>query len=153
MKTLIVYYSRTGHTKAIASELAIALSADLEEIRETKSRVGFIGALLAGKDATLQKTTPIEPSFVDPSTYDLVIIGTPVWAFTMASGVRTWLTEHGKKLKKVAFFASMGGRGDQRTFDHMEQLCGQEPIATATFIDKKSDINSQVLTTFLEKLR
>lgn len=136
MPTLIVYYSRTGHTMTIARELADALQADLEEIRETKSRKGMAGYLSAGKDATLKKATPIEPTSIDHGTYDLVIIGTPVWAFTMASGIRTWLTEHGKDLKKVAFFATMGGRGDQRTFAHMQELCGQAPIATATFIDK-----------------
>jgi flavodoxin len=137
MSTLIVYYSRTGHTRTIARELADALSADLEGIRETKSRTGMMGYLSAGKDATLKKAMPIEPTSINPSTYDLVIIGTPVWAFTMASGIRTWLTEHGKDLKKVAFFATMGGRGDERTFAHMQELCGQAPIATATFIDKK----------------
>ena len=137
MQTLIVYYTRTGYTKTIALELADVLSAELEEIKETKSRAGMVGYLSAGKDATLQKATPIEFSDIDPITYDLVIIGTPVWAFTMASGVRTWLTKHGKDLKKVAFFATMGGNGDQRTFTHMQKLCGQAPIATATFIDKK----------------
>jgi len=136
MKTLIVYYSRTGHTRTIARELADALQADLEEIRETKSREGMAGYISAGKDATLKKATPIEPTSIDPNTYDLVIIGTPVWAFTMASGIRTWLTEHGKNLKKVAFFATMGGRGDERTFARMQEL-SQAPIATATFIDKK----------------
>ena len=136
MPTLIVYYSRTGHTRTIARELADALQADLEEIRETKSREGMAGYISAGKDATLKKATPIEPTSIDPNTYDLVIIGTPVWAFTMASGIRTWLTEHGKNLKKVAFFATMGGRGDERTFARMQEL-SQAPIATATFIDKK----------------
>ena len=139
MKTLIVYYSRSGHTKTIADELVKRLSADSEEIHETKSRTGIIGYLRAGKDATFKKATPIESCAIDPSGYDLVIIGTPVWAFTMAGGVRTWLTEHGKKLKQVAFFATMGGSGDKRTFVHMEDLCGQAPIATTTFIDKKID--------------
>ena len=34
MKTLVVYYSRTGTTKKIAVELAEKIGAEIEEIRE-----------------------------------------------------------------------------------------------------------------------
>ena len=136
MKTLVVYYSRGGHTKKVATEIARALTADLEEIQEIKSRDGVIGWLNAGRDATLKKLTDIEPATFDPADYDLVIIGTPIWAYTMASGIRTWLTSYGTKLNQVAFFATMGGSGDKRAFKHMEELSGKPPKATATFIDK-----------------
>jgi flavodoxin len=156
MRTLVIYYSRDGHTKTVAEAIAAALQADCEAIRETQTRDGIKGWLTAGRDATLKKDTAIEPTKFDPQNYDLVIIGTPVWAFTMASGVRTWLMQHGKNLKRVAFFATMGGMGDKRAFQHMQELSGNiTPIATASFIDKKIAANEHqsTLQEFIGKLK
>jgi len=137
MKTLIIYYSRTGNTKKIASEIAISLSADIEEIIEPKKRSGIIGWLKSGYDATLRKITPINSIKNNLSDYDLVIIGTPVWSFNMASPIRSFLTKHYKQFKRVAFFTTMGGSGDKRTFLEMQNLCRQTPICTAAFLEKK----------------
>lgn len=155
MKTLIVYYSRDGHTRMVAKELAEALGADIEEIYEVKSREGVLGYLSAGKDAMLKKQVEIKPFSVDPILYDLVIIGTPVWGFTMCCGVRSWLTRYGSTLKNVAFFATMGGSGDKRAFSGMAELCGQAPLAKASFIDKaiiKKD-HREKLNAFIDALR
>ena len=43
MRTLIVFYSRSGHTRQLAQELVTRCGADLEEIREVRSREGFFG--------------------------------------------------------------------------------------------------------------
>jgi flavodoxin len=154
MKTLIIYYSRDGHTKAIAEAAAKILHADIEEIKEIKSRKGIIAWLLAGRDACMKKPTEISSSYIDPAKYDLIIISTPIWAFTMTPAIRAWLNKHGRSLKKVAFIATMGGNGDKRAFKHMEELCGKPPVATATFIDKKiaKDEYKNELDAFLKQL-
>ncbi len=61
MKTLVVYYSRTGVTGTVAQALAGQLRADIEELRDRKSRRGPLGWLAAGKDATLKRLTDIDP--------------------------------------------------------------------------------------------
>jgi flavodoxin len=152
MEILVVYYSRDGHTRTAAETIAKALNAEIEEIQEVKSRKGMLGYLSAGKDAMLKTITEIKPFSKDPTQYDLVIIGTPIWGLTMACGVRSWLTQYGKDLKKVAFFATMGGAGDKRAFTQMEELCAKSPIATASFIDKKIERNEhqEKLETFIK---
>lgn len=155
MKILVVYYSRDGHTKTVAQEIATSLSADIEEVRELTSRAGIKGWLLAGKDATLKKIVPIEESTIDPTIYDLIIIGTPIWAFTMSCGIRAWLDKHCKNLKQVIFFATMGSKGDKRAFADMEKLCGKSALLTASFIDKtivKKEHKSQ-LDNFIKEIR
>jgi flavodoxin len=136
MKTLVVYYSRTGVTREVALLLAGELSADVEEIFVGRDYSGVLGYIIAGREAGLKKTPPIGPSKLDPADYDLVVIGTPVWAFTMASPVRTYLKEHAAAIKQVAFFATLGGNGDKRTFKHLCALCGKAPLATLTLLDK-----------------
>ncbi|RPI63722.1 MAG: hypothetical protein EHM48_01990 [Planctomycetaceae bacterium] len=136
MKTLIVFYSRSGCTRNVAESLAAKLGADTEEIIDTKNRAGALGYIAAGKDAALKKPADIQPTTKNPADYDMVIIGTPVWAFTVACAVRTWMTQHAADIKQTAFFCTMGGSGDDRTFNEMEKLAGQRPQAVMSLLDK-----------------
>ncbi|MCE5279309.1 MAG: hypothetical protein ABFD92_11055 [Planctomycetaceae bacterium] len=154
MKTLVVYYSRTGLTGKAAQDIQQALSADIEEIADGVNHNGASGWILAGRDAATKRLTPIGPFQHKADEYDLVVIGTPVWAFTMASPVRTWLTEHGRECRKVAFLATMGGSGDKRTYDHMAGLCGQAPVATLSLIDKeiRKNLHGEKVAIFVKML-
>lgn len=152
MKTLIVFYSRTGTTRKVAHEIQKALKADAEELID-KNRSGPIGYMIAGKEATLEKLTDIKPIKKDPKKYNLIIIGTPVWAFNMCSAIRTYLTEN--KLKKVAFFCTMDGSGDDRTFRKMQELTQLKPKATLTLKTKdvhKKDFSKEIKE-FVKKLK
>ena len=134
--TLVAYYSRTGITRALAEALAERLGGDLEEIVDTKSRKGPLGFIVAGKDAVRKNLTEIEPVRKNPADYDLMVVGTPVWAGTMASAVRTYLTRHGRHMQKVAFFCTQGGSKPGHTFADMEALCGRPPLDTLSLRTK-----------------
>ena len=142
MNVLVIYYSRTGATRKAAETIGEALRAagsdqvEIEEIIETKSRKGALGWLGAGRDATLKRAAAIEPIEADVGSFDVVAIGTPVWAFTCATPVRTFCEQHGTAAKQVAFFCTMGGSGDKGAFQDMESLCGQAPAATLALIDR-----------------
>lgn len=154
MKTLIVFYSRTGLTRKIAQGLVGLLKCDIEEIADMKERRGAIGNLIACKDAANKKLTDIAQVKLDPGLYDLVIIGTPVWAFTMACAVRTYITLNKNKFKQVAFFATQGGMGDKSTYSDMENLCAQKPRAELTLNAKEitRGIYLPKLQEFIKKL-
>jgi len=146
MKALVVCYSRTGNTRKLAEAVAAALGAELEAITEPAGRAGFWGYLAAGRDAILKRSTPIGPLAADPAAFELVIVGTPVWAFTMASPVRSFLAGAAGKLKAVAFFCTQGGSGHQRTFREMERLAGRPPRATLVLTERelKGDFGPKV---------
>ena len=124
MKTLIVYYSRTGTTRRVAEELKTMLSADLDEIKDHKGRGGPLGFLQSGMEAKSSATPKIDDPTVDPSGYDLVVVGTPVWANCMSSPVRTYLTQEKGKLRRVAFLCTSGDASEQ-AFAGMEELAGK----------------------------
>ena len=130
MKTLVVYYSRTGNTRKLAEMISSALGAESEEIRDQSNRTGILGYLRSGKEAVLGHTTPIDASDRDFTGFDVVIVGTPVWASSVSSPVRTFLGKQPAKLSRVAFFCTMGGSGSGSTFRQMEQICGRAPVAT-----------------------
>ena len=129
-RALVVFYSRTGTTKKVAEAVAGELGADLEELIDLKSRGGPVGFALAAKDAALKKLSTIADVKNDPTGYDLVVVGTPVWADTMCCSVRTYLTQQREHIGKVAFFLTTMRSGAERTFRHMEKLCGKAPAAT-----------------------
>jgi menaquinone-dependent protoporphyrinogen IX oxidase len=85
LRTLVVYYSRSGTTRKIAEALSRALNANVEEIVESKSRAGFFGYLRSLVEAIQRNPSAIAQSKCDPSSYDRVIIGTPVWAWSVSS--------------------------------------------------------------------
>lgn len=141
MRALIVYYSRTGLTKQACDALAEELQAAghevvTEELIDKTDRGGILGFMRGGRDALLKRPTEIEPVQSDPTAFDLVVIGTPVWAATCAPAVRTFCAQFAGKLPRVAFVATMGGSGAVGAFKAMQACCGAVPVATLTLTDK-----------------
>lgn len=78
-KALLLFYSRTGKTRKVMSEIGKALSDryDFETV-EVKPKVK-IGFFKGGSMARKGETVEIEELKVNPADYDLVVLGTPVW--------------------------------------------------------------------------
>ncbi|MBU7017822.1 MAG: NAD(P)H-dependent oxidoreductase [Theionarchaea archaeon] len=127
MKALVIYYSRTGNTETVAEALAAALQCDKEAIIDTKKRSGPLGYVSSGRDAKQESLTVIEDIKRDVSEYDLVIIGTPVWAGRVSTPVRTFIHQH-KNLKRVAFFTTQGSEDPGEALKDMEALSGKTPV-------------------------
>ena len=126
---LVVYFSRSGRTGSLAVAIAESLHGDLEEIAERRSRTGVFGSMRSGWEAVRERPAVIDAPMRDPASYDLVVIGTPVWAWTMSSPVRAYLTATKGHLRDVAFFCTLGGFGARRAFDQMQSLSGKAPRA------------------------
>src|SRR5664280_1093039 len=127
--TLVVFYSRSGTTRRVAEALAEALKCDLEEISEPKPRSGFLGYMRSLLEARRQRPSIIAPNKHDISSYDLVVIGTPVWAWSLSSPVRAYLMATANQLPEVAFFCTLGARGSESTFAQMTAVAGKRPRA------------------------
>jgi len=153
MKALVVHYSRTGNTEKVANELAQALGADTETIIDKKNRKGPIGWLVAGKDSTKKIPADIEEPKKDPSWYDLVVIGTPVWAWTVSAPVLAYLNRFSGKFPEVAFFLTYDGNME-KTFEDMTVAAGRQPKATLAVHVKelKRGEHSQKVKEFVAKL-
>ena len=111
MKTLVVYYTRTGNTKFAAETIATELGADIEEVVDLKKRKGRLAFLSDGRDAMQGKETQIGETERTPTDYDLIIIAQPVWAGNPTPAIRTYLNKNDLSGKKVALFFSDVGLG------------------------------------------
>lgn len=129
-KTLVVFFSRSGHTRRIAQALAQRLNAELEDLSVVQPREGPIGYAQSALEALAMMAPAIDPPLHDGSGHELVVIGSPVWCWSLASPVRSWLLRAQLQHARVAFFCTMGGSGAWRVFDAMSELAGQKPVAT-----------------------
>jgi flavodoxin len=130
-KILVVYYSRTGRTRTVALELAARCHADVEEIRDpTTKRLGPLGYFRCGREALRKQLAPIEPATLDAAGYDLVILGTPVWAGHMASPMRRYLQANADKLRRIGAFCTQGGSGGPKVLAEIADLAGKRTLAT-----------------------
>ena len=71
----------------------------------------------------------------NPEEYDLITVGSPVWAGGLSSPVRTYLRLYGHKFKNVAFFVTYS-IGSGKVSSQMEELC-KPPVATLEVKDEE----------------
>ena len=127
---LCMYYSRTGNTKKAMEEIAQDLGAELVELRDDVVRSGWKGFLRCGMDAMGKSTAPLCPYETKKplDAYDLVILGTPVWAGRCSSIVRTFLKEHGGELKNVAYVATRASESKHESVFKQMDLYTSRPM-------------------------
>ena len=115
MKTLVVYFSATGTTKAAAHRLANEFNADLYEITP---EVPYTAADLDWRDKNSRSTIEMKDKSSRPAIkghcdniadYDVVWIGFPIWWYTAPTIVNTFIEAHDLGGKTLNVFATSGG--------------------------------------------
>ncbi|KAA3642914.1 MAG: hypothetical protein DWQ07_20545 [Chloroflexi bacterium] len=153
--TLVVYYSLTGNTRQIAEAIAAAHDADLEAIEDSFNRDTSLGRPRSAIEGLLGLRSGIVPPKHDVSEYDLVVVGTPVWAARLSSPVRAFLSEQRAALKCVAFFCTQGGIGGKWTIQNMVKICGQQPVARMVISERQLNtaIAEEKIAQFVNEIR
>ncbi|AOL04215.1 MULTISPECIES: NAD(P)H-dependent oxidoreductase [Burkholderia] len=152
-KVLVVFYSRTGTTRRAASALVAMLDADIEEIVVKQGRSGPFGYLRSLVEAVNRKPADIVRSKRDLSAYDLVVIGSPVWAGCVSSPVRAYLEANWRRLPRVACFCSFAQRGAESALEQMRMLARKSPLAEC-HVTPRETLHGQaspILTAFAER--
>lgn len=127
---LVVFFSRSGTTRKVAHALAHAAAADLEELRESRSRGGFWGYFRSGFEATYRRSSSdLLPAARDPRNYDIVFIGGPTWSASAASPVRAYLEQHRTSLPDTGLFVTCRGPRADAALAQMAALLTKPPLA------------------------
>jgi flavodoxin len=105
-KTLIVFYSKTGNTKAACQIIKKAYDADVVEIKDLVDRFSTWGSITGMIYSLLGWHTDIKPETIDVSPYGRIVIGTPIWGGTFPPAVRTLVETSNLKGKAVAIFST-----------------------------------------------
>lgn len=112
-KVLVLYYSQTSNTKAVAQEIATRLGADIEEIVAVNPYDGdFQATIERCMQEREQEVIPaIQPLTADIDKYDIIFLGYPVWFGTYAPPVAAFLNQTDLSGKKVVPFCTFGSGG------------------------------------------
>jgi len=114
-KVLVIYYSLTGNTKSIAEMIRKKTAGDVFEIEIVRTYPPEYSAtteeakreLQTGDLPALKKNPP------DMSSYDLILVGSPVWWYTVSTPVMSLLRQADFAGRKVsAFCTHEGGIGE-----------------------------------------
>ncbi len=155
MKTLVVYFTRTGNTKKIVDKLQAELAADVEEIAEEGSRRGLLGWLKSGRQGTIKADVEIHAIKADLSSYELVVMASPVWSGNVSAPMRAFIKKYGEALPETAVFLTHDSPDVTDAFTDIGELLSSEALAYG-------DVNRQVIQTnqhheavkvFLDKIK
>ena len=157
MKKLVIYYSFEGNTKLMAETMAETIQADvlgLKPANEPKSK-GFMKYLWGGKEALMRSKPDLLPLDKNPQDYDILFIGTPVWAWTYAPPLNSFFSMQTLSHKKIALFCCHGG-GKGKIFNKMKKaLAGNEFLGEIDFLEplkKDTDTHIQSAKKWAEKI-
>ena len=128
-KKLVVFYSYTGNTKMIAESIKNKLQCDILELKPVTEYSKDYDQVVAEEQNSnsKDKIIPIQKIEVDLNNYNEIIIGSPVWWYTITPVIRTFLKENdltGKIIKPFATNAGWLGH----TFQEIESLCPNSKV-------------------------
>ena len=125
-RILVAYYSLTGKTERVANAIADASGGQLYRIRVDKSYPEDSKARRAILEQEIETNylPPLAPTDINPEDYDIIFLGSPVWANHISQPVKSFLAKYNLTGKHVIPFVthSGGGRGD--SFKDVAALCG-----------------------------
>ena len=112
-KTMVVYFSATGTTKAVAQKIAKAAGGTLVAIEPTKP---YTSADLDWTNAKSRSTAEMKNPKARPSCkkintegYTTIYLGYPIWWNEAPRAVNTFIESTNLKGKKIIPFATSGG--------------------------------------------
>jgi len=166
VKALVVCYSNSGTTRVVAERIAAHLGADLELIEEKKPRPQLVldgqkaqaggGALAkAAMAAVFGFGSAIAEPKHSPAEYDIVVVGTPVWAGSLTPAVRSYLKRNRRAFNRVAFFCTAGDPAKLRALSQMRKLARKDPVATVAVKaeEARTDACTGELSAFAARIR
>lgn len=152
-KKLVVYYSYTGHTKMIAKRIEEKLGWDILEIKPIIPYSTNYQTVVNKEqnNESLNKTPQIEKIDKDLKKYDEIIIGSPVWWYTIAPVIRTFLKQNDLSGKTIKPFATNAGWLGQ-TFKEIKKLCPNSNVKEGMNIVFTEDYNKNELVTPIDEI-
>ena len=132
---LVAYFSATGKTAKVAEKLAVAIGADIydikPEVKYTKADLNWMNK--KSRSSMEMNDKSIRPAIitgdVDVSGYDTIYLGFPIWWYVAPTIINTFLESHDFSGKKIILFATSGGSGFGNT---VSQLQPSAPDAVIT---------------------
>ena len=128
-KILVAYFSCTGTTKKVASDIAKAKNGTLFEI---KPEIPYTYADLNWMDKKSRSTIEMKDPASRPAIankienfadYNYIFIGFPIWWYVAPTIINTFIESYNFAGKTIIPFCTSGGSGVGKTDEILHSLC------------------------------
>ena len=124
-KILVAYYSLTGKTENVARAIANTSGGTLYKIQVAKSYPSDARERRAMLEMEIEENElpPLATTDINPENYDIIFIGSPVWANHISQPVKSFLAKYNLRDKHVIPFVTHSGGGKGQCFKDVAALC------------------------------
>ena len=124
-KILVAYYSLTGKTERVADAIADASGGQLYRIQVAKSYPSDSKERRAVLETEIEENylPPLVANSINPENYDIIFLGSPVWANHISQPVKSFLNQYNLSGKRVIPFVTHSGGGKGESFKDVAMLC------------------------------
>ncbi|MDD5427688.1 MAG: flavodoxin [Candidatus Omnitrophica bacterium] len=159
MKILVTYYSYSGNTDRVARMFGKMLEpkgeVHVQRLKPSVEIKGFLAQCRAARKG--DKAILGQGVKFDVASYDLVLIGSPVWAFAPVPSINTFLENlSGLKDKRVIVLLTSGsGLGVKHCFKHIRAILeakGASKVDEINIPDNKNKDNDFVASSLQKVL-
>lgn len=125
MKSIVLFYSRSGNTRRISQIIAAQTGADLLEIKTASEYPSEYDAVVSQGRKEIQEKyrPPLCPISMNWEQYEVVFLGTPNWFGTMVPPMTSFLWEWMPTDKVIIPFCTHGGGGAGHIAHDMADYC------------------------------
>lgn len=129
-KTLIVYLTRTGNTKAIAEIIQKHIGGELIAIElETPYPKNYQETVQqVSKENETGYLPPLKTKIENIEKYDVVFVGFPTWGMQMPPPMKSFLHQYNLSGKTVIPFNTNAGYGVGNSFETVKELCPNSKV-------------------------
>ncbi|WFN33851.1 ArsR family transcriptional regulator [Methanogenium sp. S4BF] len=141
MTLTTIFYSYSGVTRGVAKKIQEKCGGDLVEVKAVKPYSTITAYSLGCYRAARGEADAITPAAIDVSASDLIVIGTPVWAFRAAPAVNGAVAAlSGCQGKTAVLFATCGAQAKD-TLPHLAEALKAKGVEVGgVFVFDKKDV-------------
>ena len=157
MKALVVYYSLGGNTRKIANLIQSKINADIAEIKLKQDYKGSYDEIVEiGQEEVNSGYMPkIKQLTANLDDYDAIILGTPVWWYTFAPAMKSFLNTYNLANKNIYIFATNGGWIGHTFQDFKDALPKSNIVSNINiqFNDKDLTIPQETILNWIQNIK
>ena len=124
--TIVIYFSKSGRTKAIAEQIAKEIHAPLHEIvTQKKYPRNYLMTILESRKEFKHDEKPalIDSPVENFDSYKNIIIGFPIWFWTCPMAVVSFIEKYNFTGKSIYPFFTSGSSGGDKAAAKIRELC------------------------------